>query len=133
MPPSTTHQRCRSANVIAISCDLSPSSATKMTAKLNSTAANTRDSLFCVAAARRKSDPPADTRFGVYGRRSRPPALTPVQVTGLCGVTAAPVCRLPDWGLLPFAVSHATHTCQHVQLDAGEIASRTINLSYRQE
>jgi hypothetical protein len=53
MPPRTTHQRWRSANVMAISWDLSPSSATKITAKLNSKAANTHYSLVGVAAARR--------------------------------------------------------------------------------
>ena len=42
---STTHQRYRSANIMATSCVLSPISATKMTAKLKRKAASTRDSL----------------------------------------------------------------------------------------
>ena len=65
-PDSTTHQRCRSAYVIVINCDLSPSSATKTTPRLMSVAVSMSD-----LSTRRPA--PQSRGHRTSGRRSRPP------------------------------------------------------------
>jgi hypothetical protein len=54
--------------------------------------------------------PPASNRHGQYGRRSRPPVNTIGPSNRAAQqLRTRPVCRLHDWGLLPFAASNTTH------------------------
>jgi hypothetical protein len=73
--------------------------------------------------------PPAGNRNGLCGRRSRPPATQPVRVTGRRGCGRGPVCRLPDWGLLPFVVATLPAPVLPAQFGAAEIAMGTISVA----
>ena len=73
--------------------------------------------------------PPAGNRNGLCGRRSRPPATEPVRVTGRRGCGRGPVCRLPDWRLLPFVVATLPAPALPAQFGVAEIALRTISLA----
>src|SRR6476619_578316 len=84
---------------MVISCDLSPSSATNTTERLTSAAVSMRTT-FRHVADRPIAHDPSD-----FGRRSRPPLCgSPAGLALLVLLACAlPVCRLDDWGLLPFA------------------------------
>src|SRR5690349_12305123 len=84
---------------MVINCDLSPSSATNTTERLTSAAVSMGTTSRHVAdgsIARNPSD---------FGRRSRPPQCgSSAGLRHYCFSRARPpVCRLDDWGLLPFA------------------------------
>src|SRR5215207_3545472 len=85
---------------MVISWDLSPSSATKTTERLTSAAVSIETTF------RRVADGP-NARPSDFGRRSRPPQCgSPAGLAHLVLLACAlPVCRLDDWGLLPFADS----------------------------
>src|SRR3954470_919166 len=84
---------------MVISCDLSPSSATNTTERLTSVAVSIGTTFRHVADGSSARDPPD------FGRRSRPPRCgSPAGLAQLVLLACAlPVCRLDDWGLLPFA------------------------------
>ena len=67
-PESTTHHRCRSAYVIVISWDLSPSSARKTTPRLTRAADSMREPFDASPGGQ-----PWHGALGQFGRRSRPP------------------------------------------------------------
>ena len=76
--------------------------------------------------------PPAGNRNGLCGRRSRPPATEPVRAAGPPSVTAGPVCRLLDRGLLPFVVPHATHADASMQVGLTEMFTPPISLAHQE-
>ncbi|GAA0281956.1 hypothetical protein GCM10009539_82330 [Cryptosporangium japonicum] len=110
MPMSTGRARNFVANVNAMSCDLSPSSATKMTPKL--TAVATRNPVT--------RHLPVFSRIGVHDLD--PAYTTPESKVSLAregraaGSASASVCRPRHWELLPLAAetvsvrSGPTHT-----------------------
>src|SRR5215208_4905828 len=84
---------------MVISCDLSPSSAT------NTTERPTRAAVSMGTTFRHVADGPNACEPSDFGRRSRPPRCgSPAGLAHLVLLACAlPVCRLDDWGLLPFA------------------------------
>ena len=133
MPPSTTHQRYSSANVIAISCDLSPSSATKMTATLNSTAANTHDSLSVwLPSGKPGGDPSRPTPrvgwFTAEGLAHRP-LRRPDHRAARGDRGAGALWRTLTWRSVLRCWPCYAYLLLHAQLDTNEIATRTVNLS----
>src|SRR3954463_6659057 len=104
----------------------------KMTAKLRSKAESTHDSLVDGCRSGTWYLPPAGNLNGQCGRRSRPPATDPVRITGPRGVTARPVCRLSDLGLLPFALPRLPVHAPSTQLDVSETSMGSTNLGSAQ-
>ncbi len=101
MPASTGHVLKRVANVIAMSWLLSPSSATKITARLIQNASNgplPRDRTVSAHPGRSSGTASARQRLRTRlpGRRSRPPVKA--RATGRAN---APACRSRDWDYSP--------------------------------
>src|SRR3954451_5158162 len=103
IPINTGPGRKRVAKVSAMSCDLSPSSATKMTTKLSAAAARKSDKEHLPVRAGRKGAGATSTRPCQHSQAEglvRPGRTNP----GPPGRTlTAPVCRPGRAGLLPFA------------------------------
>src|SRR6478752_4306663 len=117
---------------MVISCDLSPSSATNTTERLTS-AAVSMGTTFRHVADRPIAHDPSD-----FGRRSRPPLCgSPAGLALLVLLACAlPVCRLDDWGLLPFvtsstiaAMARSCHLATQVRVPESSIPVNESNRS----
>jgi hypothetical protein len=76
--------------------------------------------------------PPAGNRNGLCGRRSRPPVTEPVRAAGPRGVTAGPVCRLPDWGYSPSSAVTLPNRTRARKIGVTEMFTPPISLAHQE-